>query len=148
MLNKFGTSAKLYTLIFITAASLIGLGLYAINDLKKMNDNTKALYTDRILCIQQLSTIRRVYRGDIGTITQSIKRHELSFGEAKKRLERAQEIIDTNWRNYKRTNFTKEEELLVKQTDILKNNADKANKSMISILSKEDTLALNNLIQE
>ena len=34
MLGKLNTSAKLYLLIFITAASLIGLGLYGIGDLK------------------------------------------------------------------------------------------------------------------
>jgi len=51
MLNKFSTSTKLYLLIFITAISLIGLGVYAVIDLKRMNDNTKTLYTDRVLCI-------------------------------------------------------------------------------------------------
>ena len=44
MLNRFSTSAKLYMLIFITAVSLIGLGIYAVGDLKKMDDNTKTIY--------------------------------------------------------------------------------------------------------
>ncbi|MGZ3750264.1 MAG: PAS domain S-box protein [Mucilaginibacter sp.] len=146
MLNKVGTSGKLYLLILITAASLVGLGLYAINDLKKMNDNTKTLYTDRILCMQQLSNIRRVYSRDIRTIPQSIKSRELSFSEAKIRIQRAQKIIDTNWRNYKRTNFTPEEKLLVKQADILKNNADENNKDLLAILANGDTLAINKLV--
>ncbi len=148
MLNKFSTSTKLYLLIFITAASLIGLGLFAIGDLKKMNDNTKTLYVDRVLCIQQLSNIRRVYGGDIVPIPLSVQRHKLSFREAKKRVQQAWEIIDTNWRNYKRTYLTPEERLLVKQTDVLKTQADEANKNLMSILSKEDTLALNKLVQQ
>jgi len=148
MLGKLNTSAKLYLLIFITAASLIGLGLYGIDDLKKMNENTETLYKDRVVCMQQLSNIRRVYRGDIRALAQSVKIHELSFSEAKKRIQQAQEIIDTNWHNYKLTNFTQEEKLLVKQTDILKNKADEATQNLISILSKGDTLALNKLVQE
>jgi len=113
-----------------------------------MNDNTKTLYSDRVICMQQLSNIRRAYSRDIRTIPQSIKRHELSFTEAKRRMQRAQEIIDTNWRNYKLSNFTPEEKLLVKQADILKNKADEANNDLIDILSKEDTLAINKLVQK
>ncbi len=148
MLNKFNTARKLYLLIFITATSLIGLGLYAIGDLKKMNENTRSLYTDRVLCIQQLSNIRRVYFGDIVPIPLSVKRHRLSFIEAQKRLREAQEVIDTNWRNYKDTYLTAEEKLLVKQTDVLKARADKVNTNLASILSKEDTLAINKLIRD
>ena len=58
MLNKFSAAAKLYMLLFITAASLIGLGIYGIDDLEKMNENTKTLYADRVLPFQQLSNIR------------------------------------------------------------------------------------------
>jgi PAS domain S-box-containing protein len=148
MLNKLSTARKLYLLTFITATSLIGLGFYAVGDLRKMNDNTRTLYSDRVLCIQQLSNIRRVYSRDIRTIPQNIKRHKLSFTDAIKRIRQAQEIIDTNWHNYKRTNFTPEEKLLAKQTDILKNQADEANRNLIAILSKEDTLAINRLVQE
>ncbi|MEO6632801.1 MAG: MCP four helix bundle domain-containing protein, partial [Mucilaginibacter sp.] len=61
MLNKFSASSKLYMLIFITAASLIGLGFYGIYELEKMNANTRALYADRVLCIQQLSNVRFRY---------------------------------------------------------------------------------------
>ncbi len=146
LLSKLNISAKLYLLIFITAASLIGLGLYGIDDLKKMDENTKTLYTDRILCIQQLSNIRRVYGGDILPIPQSVERHQLSFIEAKKRVQQAQEIIDTNWQNYKRTYLTPEEKILVKKTDVLKTQADEATKNLLSILSKGNTLAINQLV--
>ena len=147
MLNKISTSSKLYLLIFITATSLIGLGLYAIGDLKKMNDNTETLYSDRVLCIQQLLKIRFEYGTNILPMQQDVKNHTITFSEAKKGILNAQAIIDTSWRNYKRTYQTPEERLLVKQTELIKNRADKETQDLLYILSKEDTSAVNRLIQ-
>jgi len=147
MLNKFGTSSKLYLLIFITATSLIGLGLYAIGDLKKMNDNTETLYSDRVLCIQQLLKIRFEYGTNILPMQQDVKNHTITFSAAKKRILNAQAIIDTAWHNYKRTYLTPEEWLLVKQTELVKKSADKETQDLLYILSKEDTLGVARLIQ-
>src|SRR5476651_2421630 len=83
MFDKFGTSAKLYLLLFITAASLIGLGLYGIDDLKKMNDDTRTLYADRVLCMQQLVNVRFEYISEIVPMAQNVKNHVFTFGEAK-----------------------------------------------------------------
>jgi two-component system, sporulation sensor kinase E len=148
MLSTLNTSAKLYLLIFITAASLIGLGLYGIGDLKEMNDNTKSLYSDRVLCIQQLSSIRFEYDTEILPIAQGIRNHTLTFAQAKERILKAEEIIDTNWRSYKLTYLTPKERLLVKQTDAIKNQAYKAVENLLLVLSKNDTASLDQLIQK
>jgi len=83
MLDKFGTSTKLYMLIFITAASLIGLGLYGIGDLKEMNENTRTLYADRVLCMQQLANVRFEYTSEILPMARLAKDQVVSFSEAK-----------------------------------------------------------------
>jgi two-component system, sporulation sensor kinase E len=148
MLNKFSASAKLYLLIFITAASLIGLGLYGINDLKQMNENTRTLYADRVLCMQQLANIRFAYITEIFPAAQKVKNHLLTFSEAKKRVQKAEDVINTNWHSYKQSYFTPEELFLVKQTDVIKNQADEATEELKSVLSKEDPRALDGLIQK
>lgn len=145
MLKKVNASVKLYLLMSITAASLIGLGLYCINDLKKMDDNTHSLYVDRVLPFQQLVGIRFQYGIEILPIAQLVKNHELSFDQAKVRLQKAQTIINTNWHNYKLSYLTPEEAQLVKQTDILKKQADKRSKELEAILTKRDTKALDEL---
>ena len=111
MFNSLSASSKLYLLMFITGSGLIGLGVYAIVDLKKMNDNTQTLYADRVLCIQQLSTMRFEYDAEILPMAQYVKNAEVTFSEAKKRILKAEGIIDTNWRNYKLTYLTPEENL-------------------------------------
>jgi len=148
MLNRFSTSAKLYMLIFITAVSLIGLGIYAVGDLKKMDDNTKTIYSDRIVCIQQLSIVRFEYDSEILPVAQSVKNRKLTFAQAKERVLKAKGIIDTNWANYKRTYLTPEEKALVKQTEAVKNQAHKVIENLLSILTRGDAKSLNILIQQ
>jgi len=147
MLDKFGTSTKLYMLIFITAASLIGLGLYGIGDLKEMNENTRTLYADRVLCMQQLANVRFEYTSEILPMARLAKDQVVSFSEAKRRVQKAEEIINTNWHDYKRTYLTPGEALLVKQTEKIKDRTDKATENLKSILSKEDKPALDELVQ-
>jgi PAS domain S-box-containing protein len=147
MLIKFSASAKLYLLIFITAASLIGLGLYGINDLKEMNENMRTLYADRVVCMEQLANIRYEYTAEILPAAQNVRDHLLTFSEAKKRVERAEQIINVNWHDYKLTYLTADEQLLAKETGLIKNQADKTNKNLESILSKQDTLALGRFVQ-
>lgn len=148
MLSKFSTSVKLYILILITAVSLIGLGLYGINDLKKMEENTRTLYSDRVLCMQQLANIRFEYVSEIYPVARKVENHELTFKEAKAQVQEAVRIISTNWVAYKHSYFTPEEQLLVKQTDEIKKQTDEESSNLESVLSNENTVALNNLIQK
>jgi PAS domain S-box-containing protein len=148
MLIKFSASAKLYLLIFITAASLIGLGLYGIDDLKEMNENTRTLYADRVLCMRQLANIRYEYIAEIIPMARNVKDHIFTFSEARKRIQNAEQIINTNWHDYNLSYLTPDEEFLVKQTGLIKNQADKTYENLESILAKKDTLALDGFIQK
>lgn len=131
--------------MFITAASLIGLGLYGIDDLKKMNKNTRTLYADRVVCIQQLSDIRFAYVSEILPIPQNVENKLLTYPSAEKRVANAQKIINDNWHNYKLTYLTPEEALLAKQTDVIKKQADSSISSLQAMLAKNDTLGIDNL---
>jgi len=148
ILNKFSTSEKFYMLIFITAASLIGLGLYGVDDLQKMNENTRTLYADRVLCMQQLANVRFEYTSEIQPAALKVKNGLLSFNEAGQRVQKATQIINANWHNYKLTYLTPNERLLVKQADILKTGADEACENLKSFLAKKDTLALNKSVKK
>lgn len=129
-------------LIFITAASLIGLGLYGIDDLKKMNENTRSLYADRVVCMQQLANVRFEYMANILPVAQNVRNHVITFDEAEKKVRKAGESINTNWQKYKLSYLTPEEQLLVKQTEVVKIQADQSVENLSSILSKKDTAAL------
>ncbi|MGZ3822046.1 MAG: PAS domain S-box protein, partial [Mucilaginibacter sp.] len=113
---------------------------------KKMNDNTQTLYTDRVVCIQQLSRMRFEYDTEIVPTAQNVRDHALTFSQATERLLKAEKIIDTNWRIYKLTYFTPEEKILVGQTEQIKKQADETIRILLSILAAKDTSSLNKLI--
>jgi PAS domain S-box-containing protein len=147
MQRKFDVSVKqLYLLIFITAASLTGLGLYGINGYKKLNENTRTLYADRVVCMRQLANMRFQYAGEIVPAALSVKHHLLTFDAARQRVRNARLIIDSNWHNYRLTYLTPEEDLLARQTDTLKNRVDEEIKNLESILLKKDTAAITSLV--
>lgn len=132
--------------MFITAASLIGLGLYGVNDLRKMDDNTHSLYVDRVLPFQQLVNVRFQYGIEIVPIALLVKNHQLSFDEAKKRLQKAQALMNNNWHDYKLSYLTPEEVQLVKQADVIKEQVDKTSRELEDILAKHDSKALDEFI--
>jgi two-component system, sporulation sensor kinase E len=148
MSPKFSVSAKLYLLLFITAASLIGLGLYGIGELENMNANTHALYTDRVMPFQQLSTIRNKYNTEIVPIAHKVKYHSVTFAQAGHRVRAAQQVINTNWHNYQLTSLTPEEIQLVKQANELKKQVDDACLELLAILAKHDEATLDNIIKK
>jgi len=148
MLDKVSVSLKLYLLLFITASSLVGLGLYNIVDVKKMDENTHSLYADRVLPIQQLSDIRFAYSVEIIPMAQKVNNHLLTFKKAKEELFQAQETINTNWQAYKLTYLTPQESLLVKQTDALKKQVDEACAALQIILDREDIIALDRFARQ
>ncbi|MBC7399437.1 MAG: PAS domain S-box protein [Mucilaginibacter sp.] len=145
---KFNVSVKLYLLLFIAAASLIGLGLYGIKELAKMNANTQTLYADRVVPFQQLSNVRFQYNTEIVPIAQRVKNHSISFTEANRRIRSAQQVINTNWHAYQLTYLTPEEKVLFKQADQLKKQVDETCRELILVLSRNDETALSELIKK
>jgi two-component system, sporulation sensor kinase E len=146
MLNKVSASAKLYLLLFITAVSIIALGLYGITDLEEMNQNTQTLYADRVLPFEQLSNVRFAYTTEILPVAQKVASRTLSFSDAAKRVKQAQETINYNWGRYRKTYLTQEEELLVKQTELTKQEADEQYAELLILLTKQDHKALEKFI--
>ncbi|RWY52441.1 PAS domain S-box protein [Mucilaginibacter gilvus] len=147
MLNKFSVSAKLYLLLFITAVSIVGLGVYGISDLEDMNQNTQTLYTDRVLPFEQLSNVRFAYTTEILTVAQKVANRTLSFSDATKRVKQAEETINYNWGSYRQTYLTPEEAVLVKQTERTKQKAYKQYTELLILLTKQDYKALEKFIQ-
>jgi two-component system, sporulation sensor kinase E len=148
MSGKFSVSAKLYLLLFITAASLIGLGLYGIGELEDMEANTHSLYTDRVVPFQQLSTIRNKYNTEILPIAEKVKNRSITYAQAEHRVRAAHQVINTNWRNYQLTFLTPKETQILKQTNELKKSVDDACQELLAAFAKQDETALDNIIKK
>jgi len=126
--------------------SIIGIGIYGMREMKIMSRNTQTLYTDRVVPMNQLSTIRFYYINDIVFPAQNAKNHQISFSEAKKQIEEAQEQINTLWKAYLLTDMTQVEDQKVKQAEILMNQSNITVEKLKNILNKGDIPSLDNFI--
>lgn len=147
MLDKIKASTKLFLLVFVMSAVIIGIGVYGINNLKTMNKITKTLYADRVMPMVQLSNVRVAYSLEIISCAQKLKANQLTFQQAKRSIKKGTDKIAKNWADYMATYLTPEEEQLAKQAIVLMDGADEAVENLLQIVEKEDTVALDKYIK-
>jgi PAS domain S-box-containing protein len=126
MINKISTSGKLYLLVVVMSVFITGIGLYGIREMKKMKQNTQTLNADRVLPLEQLTTIRYAYATGILVTTDELESHSINADAAKNKIENSEKIIEDNWQAYLKTYLTPEEQQLVQLAIPLKQQADKA----------------------
>jgi PAS domain S-box-containing protein len=146
LFNKIKASAKLYVMVLITAIFIIGIGLYAVSEIKKMNQNTETLYADRVLPMEQLETIMFSYSVGILSSVQQLHDHQITFHEAQDIVEKSEEQIALQWKAYMYTYLTPEEEQLAGQASVLMGKSTETIKRLKGILKNEDKLALDSLV--
>lgn len=117
-------SKKLYLLIIVMSAFIIGVGLYGIHELKTSNQHTQTLYSDRVLPLQELTTIRFAYISGVLLTDQQLKNQAITNQEAEKRIFQARDKITSNWNIYKLTYLTIEEQKQIDQVEALMKEAD------------------------
>ena len=147
MLRKFSSSGKLYLLVFTLSIVMIGIGAFGISALKTMNQNTQTLYADRVFPLQQLTTVRYSYATDILSATLQVKDHQLTYDEARKRIEQARVTINANWSAYMGTYLTPEEAQLAKQNAALMVEANKTIQKLVGILNNKEPHELDKIIK-
>src|SRR5882757_4960631 len=98
MINKIKASTKLYLLVFIMSFFIIGIGVYGIGEMHRMNENTKTIYNDRVFPLQQLTSVRFSYSIGILSSAEQAINHQISFDDATKEIEKAQGKIASNWK--------------------------------------------------
>ena len=117
MNNRLTATSKLYLLIIIMAVFFAGMGLYGFYAMKRLNENTKTIYNDRMVAIEELTTVRYQYSANILSIFEQVKDGKISFGEAFETVQLAEILILKNWNNYITTYLTEDEKHLAVQTD-------------------------------
>lgn len=144
-LNKFNVSSKLYFLVFILCSAIIVIAGYGLFQMNRMDRNTQNLYSNRVVCMEQLVNVRHAYAKNIVFAFQELKDGTISYHEAKRRMDAAYTEIDTNWRAYKQTYLTPEESKLVVQAEIMMHQADSGVAAQRALLDKSDTSNFSDL---
>jgi PAS domain S-box-containing protein len=144
---KITASAKLYLLVFIMSSFIVGIGVYGIDVMKTMHQNTQTLYADRVFPMEQLTTIRVSYAIGILSSAQQASVHHISYREAAILVQKAKDSIAVNWEEYTLTYLTPEEEQLVMQTSQLISRSMETVEKLRGILNNEDTHALDSIVK-
>jgi PAS domain S-box-containing protein len=117
-LNTLKAPKKLYLLVVVMSVFIVGVGWYGIRELKTIHQQTQTLYTDRLIPIEELASVRFAYAVGILSTAHQVLNQKISFKDAENRIQQAQHTISSNWSAYTITFLTPEEKERVTQAEI------------------------------
>lgn len=147
MINKVKASIEITLLVFILSLFIIGVGVYGILETKKLNDNSKELYSDRLMPMGQLGNVRH-YSFAIISIAHQAEKDQILYADALKEIAESQDSIQSSWKKYQATYLTPKEEISAAKAAVLINKQDAAIKELKAALTNEDQNALNSVLRD
>jgi len=145
MIKKLQPDAKLYLLVSVLSAFIIGMGAYGIVQMKAMRQHTQTLYNDRVLPVQQLGNIRFYYE-NILYVAEQANATRTNFDNAYAEIKQDQDSINAAWRAYLSTYFTDREKSLAGEANQTVIEANSCIEQLKAVIKKEDHAALNRLV--
>jgi PAS domain S-box-containing protein len=145
-LNTIKASKKLYLLVAVMAVFIVGVGWYGIRELKTIHQQTQTLYTDRLIPIEELASVRFAYAVGILSTTHQVLRQKISFQEAENQILQAQLSISSNWNSYKLTFLTQEEKERVGQAEVYMKRAEAVIENFKKIVTKKQVNVLDTVM--
>lgn len=142
MIHKIKASIELTLLFFIMSLFIIGVGVYGILEIKKLNENSRELYTDRLRPMGELGNIRFHSFHIISAAYQADKKL-ISYKQALANVKQAQDSIKACWETYSATYLTPEEKHLAVKTEFLINKSDVYIERLKTALANEDEASLD-----
>lgn len=147
MIKRLKPVAKLYLLVGLLSAFIIAMGVYGIVQVNAMHQDTRTLYNDRVLPMDQLGDIRFYYERVLYLAEQS-NNGQVSFGEALKQVQQAQDSINANWKAYLHTYLTPAEKSLANQVNTSISHSDTGIEELKAALKNADATALHHMFND
>ncbi|TCC98167.1 PAS domain S-box protein [Pedobacter psychroterrae] len=146
MLSRLNAPKKLYLLLVVTSASIIGIGVYGGLEMKKMYHYTQTLYVDRVFPLQQLTRSRDSYSYGILVTAQRIMSRDISYIEGLKIIGEAEKKIAEDWKGYMQTYLTPQEKHFAQQWFVLMQRSTATLQKLKVVLKKDDSVATQTFI--
>lgn len=132
---------RMIILIGITSAITLFIGLYGVGNLGTVNNGMATMYNDRVIPLRQLKVVSDAYAVNIVDATHKARNGSLSWNEAIRNLESADQQIDENLNAYAATKIEGEEMRLFNEAKNLRIAADEAYNEILEILRQgNDTI--------
>jgi PAS domain S-box-containing protein len=120
------------------SASIIGIGIYGIFELKKMRQSTQTLYADRVFPLEQLTRSQYNYSFNILITAQRLSVHNINYREGIKTINVSEKVIAADWRAYLQTYLTPQERILAKQATLLMQQSRITIEQLKDVLKKDE----------
>ncbi|GGA71128.1 hypothetical protein GCM10008015_09800 [Flavobacterium palustre] len=146
MINRKQASLELTLLVFIMSLFIIGVGIYGVLKIRESNNNSKELYTDRIVPMDQLADIR-FYTSNIIATAHQIDGKQIGYKEALQKITQSQDSIKVNWENYQQSYLTNKEKQLVLNAKIQIDKSDNTIEKLKLALKEEDANLLDSILK-
>lgn len=145
-LNTIKTPKKLYLLIVVMSAFIVGVGWYGTHELKKIHQQTQTLYTDRLVPVYQLASVRFAYTIGILSTAEQVASQKISFQDAENKILYAQKKMHSNWKAYKLSYLIPEEKERIHQAEVEMAKAERSIENLQKILTKNNVSILDTAI--
>lgn len=146
MINKIKASVELSLLVFVMSLFIIGLGVYGILEIRKLNENSKELYSDRLMPMGQLGNVR-FYSFTIISIAHEADKNQVPYAAALQKISQAQDSIKANWKDYSLTYLTPEERKQATKTAAIISQSYVCVENLKSALATKDAASLNTILK-
>lgn len=166
--DKFNFALKTNFLIFIISNGMLSIVILSLISTFSIKYDFDKLYEQRTKPLIKLENIKDTYTVNIQDTLYDIENRQITYTQATEVINLALQLIETNWKEYKRSNFTIKQptiylgniikKFLVTQQQFYKNEtlhksiSENIDKKMININAKLHNLEIanhnNNLTQE
>lgn len=146
MFDKMKVATRLLLLAGVLILFLLLIGVLGIFGMRESNAGMETVYNDRVVPLRDLKVISDNYAVNIVDIAHKVRLGALSWQEATRSVNKAEEAIQQSRSNYLATQLVGEEQVLVDELKPLLKAADEANAQLLRILESRDQLALEQFI--
>ncbi|HEX5842811.1 MAG TPA: methyl-accepting chemotaxis protein [Pseudomonas sp.] len=148
MFDKMKVASRLLLLAGMLILFLLLIGGLGIMGMRESNTGMETVYNDRVVPLRDLKLIADNYAVNIVDASHKVRIGALSWQEALRVVNKAQEVIQQSWGRYTATRLVPQEEVLVEELKPLLSQADASIAKLLLILEGRDQLALESFIAD
>lgn len=125
---------RLLVCLSLLAVAMLVMIVTAFNAMTSISNRTETIVADRLLPVAQIDTVADMYAVEIVDTAHKMRSGALGWADGKDKINAALATIDEQWRAYKATRLTPEEEKLAKTFDAARVDSEQAVRDMLEII--------------
>ncbi|MEO5510460.1 MAG: methyl-accepting chemotaxis protein [Longimicrobiales bacterium] len=146
MLSNLKTGTRLFVLLILLVSMTIAVGLVGAFDVRSRNKAIESVYVNELKPIEQMKTVSDAYRVDIVDTGHKLNIGLIGWDAALARVDSAEREIARTWAEFKTTQMSDSERVLVAQAEPAMQRATPVIANLRTIIGARDKTRLNEWI--